>query len=97
MGINYANLTGDRESVGIGGLSHNFVERAIVVFSEAKRFLHVYMIDLAITPSDPDMRDMPSLLGRDILDQWRMTYNATTKYLGFHVLSADITIPLTDQ
>ncbi len=97
MGIDYAKLTGDQESVGIGGLSHNFVERAIVVFSEAKRFLHVYMINLAITPSDPDMRNMPSLLGRDILDQWRMTYNATTKYLGFRVLSADITIPLTDQ
>ncbi len=97
MGIDYTKLRGDQESVGIGGLSHNFVEGAIVIFSEANRFLHVYMIDLAITPSDPDMRDMPSPLGRDILDQWRMTYDATKPYLAFRVLSADITIPLTDE
>ena len=95
MGIDYTRLTGEEESVGIGGVCHNFIEPAIVVFSEVNRFLHIYMIDLAITPSDPDMRDLPSLLGRDILDQWRMTYNPTTKYLGFRVLSADVTVPLT--
>jgi len=95
MNIDYAKLTGDEESVGIGGLSHNFVEPAILVFAEPNRFLHVYTLDLTISPPDPDLRDMPSLLGRDVLDQWRITYNPTKQYLGCRVLSADITIPLT--
>ena len=94
MRIDYGQLTGDEESVGTGGTSHNFVESAIVVFSEPGRFLHVYFIDLLIAPYDPDIIDLPSLLGRNILDRWRMIYNPLRKRLVFTVISADATIPI---
>ena len=93
MGVDYSNLTlGQRMSVGIGGTARHFVEPAIVTFSEPRRYLHVYEIDLAIVQFNQDLTRMPSLLGRDILDRWRMTYNPEKKRLSFHVWSADHTI-----
>jgi hypothetical protein len=75
MGIDYARLSGSAESIGIGGISRNFVEPATIIFSEPRRDLFIYMIQLHICSPTPDIMDIPSLLGRDILDRWRMTYN----------------------
>ena len=95
LNIDYGQLSGDAERVGIGGLSHNFVEPAGVVFSEPKRFLHAYYINLRIAPYDVEIIDLPSLLGRNILDRWRMTYDPQKKRLVFKVISADVTLPLS--
>ena len=95
MGLDYNKLTGDLENVGIGGISHNFVEQAFIAFSEPKRYLYVYSIGLAIAPPNPEIMDLPSLLGREILNQWRMTYDATTKRLNFKVISADFIVPIS--
>ena len=40
----------------------------------------------------PDTLDLPSLLGRDILDRWRMVYDPEMGLLEFEVRSADLTI-----
>ena len=93
--IDYGQLSGDAESVGTSGVSHDFTEPAVVVFSEQKRFLYVYNITLRIAPIDPEIMDLPSILGRDILDQWRMTYNPQKNSLVFAVILADVTVPLT--
>ena len=95
IGIDYTKLTGDAESIGVGGVCHNFVEPALIVFSEPRRFLYVYSIDLVIAPPAPDIMDPPSLLGRDILNQWRMIYDPTKNRLTFHVVSADVVLPLS--
>jgi len=92
--IDYDQLSGDAESVGTSGVSHDFIEPAVVVFSEPKRFLYVYNITLRIAPYDIEILDLPSLLGRNILDRWRMTYNPPKKSLLFKVVSADVTVPL---
>lgn len=94
LGIDYAKLTGNAESVGTGGICHYFVEPAWIVFSEPKRFLYVHIIDLAISPPAPERMQLPSLLGRDILDRWRMIYHPTKKRLTFEVISADVTVPI---
>ena len=94
MGIDYKTLGQEVESIGVGGISLDHVERAIVIFSEPKKFLYVYNIDLLISSPTPDIFSLPSLLGRDILNQWRMTYNPRAGSLAFQVLSADYTIPL---
>ena len=93
--VDYGQLSGDAQSVGIGGVSHNFVEPAVVAFSEPGRFLHAYYINLRIAPPDNEIIDLPSLLGRDILDRWRMIYNPQKKRLVFKVISADVTVPLS--
>jgi hypothetical protein len=94
MGVDYTKLIGETESVGVGGICHNFVEPALLVFVEPKRLLYVYIMDLAISPPSPDIMDLPSLLGRDVLDRWRMTYHPARTRLTFQVVSADVTVPI---
>lgn len=94
MGIDFTALSGETESVGVGGISRDYVESAVLAFSEAKRGVYVYMIDLLISTPSPEIMDLPSLLGRDILHRWRMSYNFTRKSLLFEVLSADVVLPL---
>lgn len=89
MGLDYGRLTRRTESVGIGGTSLNFVEQATLVFLEPERFLHVYFIDIRIAAPSPEIMDLPSLLGRDVLDRWRMTYDPEKGLLTFRVRSAD--------
>jgi len=95
LNIDYGQLSGDAESIGTSGLSHDFTESAVVVFSEPKRFLYAYNITLRIAPVDPEIMTLPSILGRDILDQWRMIYNPQKSRLVFKVILADITVPLS--
>lgn len=94
MGLDYNQLAGNQEAVGIGGVSRHFVEPALVVFSEAGKYLYIYSINLTISSSNTSLMDVPSLLGRDILDQWKMTYNPTKKELTFVVNRADFTFPI---
>ena len=94
IGIDYSQLQGHQESVGIGGISVNYIEPALLAFREARRNLHVYSIDLEICAPSPEIMDVPSLLGRDILDRWRMNYNPSQNRLTFQVLSSDYTHPL---
>lgn len=94
MGVDYTKLTGKAQSMGLGGICYNFMEPALFVFSEPKRFLHVYIMLLAIAPASPKMMGIPSLLGRDILDRWRMVYHPAKKRLTFQVVSADVTVPI---
>ena len=87
---------GPRVAVGIGGTSRNFIESAAVVFSEPGQALHVYGIMLQIVRPEQDLMDLPSLLGRDILNNWRMHYSPPTNRLAFEVVTADRTVPLSD-
>lgn len=94
MGLDYTKLNGSQSTIGIGGISSNFVEEALLGFLEPGVAIHVYRVTLAIAPIRPDAMDLPSLLGREVLDHWEMTYNARTKSLLFQVLGAHLTIPL---
>ena len=94
MGIDYGKLSPTAAVVGVGGLCRSYNTPAHVLFSEQDRRLFVYRIKIQIAEQKPEIMDAPSLLGRDILDRWRMSYNPTKSLLHFHVLSADVTIPL---
>lgn len=95
MGLDYSLLAGDNEAVGVGGLTHNFTENALLAFLESRRTLYVYAIQLDVAPPTPDVPvDIPSLLGRDVLDRWAMSYNKARNRLAFRVLSADLVIPV---
>ena len=94
IGIDYSTLSDTSESVGIGGISQNFVEPALVVFSEPRRMLYIYTIVVAIAPPSPDIMNLPSLLGRDILKQWRMVVEPHRDICTFTVRTADVRVPL---
>ncbi len=95
MGLDYEALIGNTTpSVGIGGISHNYTEQAAAVFNDPGKVLYMYEIDLEIVEPNDSLIDIPSLLGRDILNNWRMRYSPPTKRLTFNVVHADRIIQL---
>ena len=95
MRIDHSNLHEDAEpSVGIGGYSYNYAESAYVMFNERKKAIHVYQIEVVIVEPDAPSMELPSILGRDILNRWRMRYAPTSNRLTFDVVTSDFTIPI---
>ncbi len=92
-GLDYSVLHNRTTSMGVGGPARGFMERAIVAFADRK---HLYVYELALTSAAPNrqMMDVPSLLGRDVLDQRHMTSGPAKKRLRFEVVSADLIMPL---
>lgn len=74
---------------GIGGVERCFEERAILVFTEQDGAGVIYTLALNISPATAGMRPLPSLLGRDIISRWRMTYDPPRGRVTFVVASAD--------
>ena len=79
----------------IGGIRGHITcatEEALLVFPDGDS-IRIYQADLCISFPDDVGETMTSLLGRDILDQWKMTYDPTNAFLGFEVREADWTFP----
>ena len=95
LGVPYNLLEGHRECGGIGGTVHSFIERAILVFADPARTLYGYDLEMDIMPYDAEREEFPSLLGRDVLDRWRIVYDPQGAGLRAKPRSADITIDLT--
>lgn len=94
IALPFDQLTGDNERRGIGGLVHCFEERVLLVFDEPKVALYVYELTMDIMQADPQMEDVSSIIGRDIIDRWRITYDPQRRKLGIVVRSADVIFPL---
>jgi hypothetical protein len=76
----------------VGGRAETYVEQAMLVFDEPLVGFHMYLRDLAVSMPDPDLDGLPSLLGRDILDNRAMSYNPSERELTFRVITAEATI-----
>jgi len=75
---------------GIGGQSTYYEEPATLLFTddtEQQSYGYIVVVDIA-KPEDVS-NEFPSLLGRDIIDRWRMVYDRTDGVLEFTVRSAD--------
>ena len=95
MGIDFDLLPGRIErSTGLGGVARVKTLPATVSFTDPGRAVYVYEVALPIVEPSEAIRDMPSLLGRDVLRRWRMTYSPPTNRLSFSVYSADYIFPL---
>ena len=95
LGVSYDLLSNPFESFGIGGSAPTYIERARLAFADDNgRTLYGYDIALLIHhPTDDAMR-VPSLLGRNIIDRWRVTYDKTVSELAAKVVSADTEFPV---
>ena len=95
LGLNYGDLVRNpNPTIGIGGRSHNFLEEAVIAFTATGTAAFYYRIQLEIVEYDDDLMMLPSLLGRDVLRNWRMRYSPPTSRLTFHVISSHQTIAL---
>lgn len=93
MNLDYSNLSNPTDTVGIGGVSADYTEDALIAFSDGAK-IYAYSLPIIISSPSPEIMDIPSLLGRDILDQWRMTYDKLNSELTFEVMSADLEVPV---
>ena len=88
MGIDYAVFDNEVSTLGIGGASENFVEPAYLAFV-GDEALYGYQIELHICKPSNDLMNVPSLLGRNIIDRWRVTYDKSASELLAEVISSD--------
>ena len=76
---------------GIGGVSRYFRETAIISFSDGPRTRY-YVVELYIAEPSQSNENLPSLLGRNIINNWYMQYDPANGRLEFTVRHADHTI-----
>ena len=95
MNLPYSSLRNVQPGRGVGGPVECYREPALVIFNEDGRYIRGYNVETEILSAQGPTVGLPSLLGRDILDQWRMTYAPLADQLDFEVLQADATIPIT--
>ena len=75
---------------GIGGQSTYYEEPATLLFADdTERQSYGYIVVVDIAKPEDVSDEFPSLLGRDIIDRWRMVYDRTDSVLEFTVKSAD--------
>ena len=89
-GIPFDELGNRVGYAGIGGSSAYFRESANLLFEESS-YLQIYRLDLQIAASAGSNRELPSLLGRDVLNRRRMDYDSADGRLECTVRSADHT------
>ena len=70
LGVNFGVLRNPVTSEGIGGTAKGFTEQVVLSFSD-KRFIYSYLLDIEIAAPTTRNHRFPSLLGRDVIDQWR--------------------------
>ena len=88
MEIDYRAFEKEEPSLGIGGVSENYIESAYVAFV-GDEALYGYEIELRLCKPSEELMTIPSLLGRDIIDRWRVTYDKSARELLAEVLSCD--------
>ncbi|MCI0441504.1 MAG: retroviral-like aspartic protease family protein [Chloroflexi bacterium] len=91
LNLPYDQLQQSIDIGGVGGNSRYFVERAYLFFVDGRK-LRVYRIGIAIPRPRQNIAMLPSLLGRDVIDNWWMRYDPLGSRLEFTVKRADITL-----
>ena len=72
---------------GIYGTACSYKTQAFIVFEDRKHLL-VYDIEVHVADDNPEILDLPSLLGRDILNYRRMSYSPRKDELTFFPIEA---------
>ncbi len=95
VGVDYTLLEDPLEVTTAGGTSEMFVEPAEVYFEdEDAHARYAYRVMLLIAPPSTETMHLPSLLGRDIINRWRIDYHPTSSELRCEVITADEVIEL---
>ena len=86
----YDTLRNRAASVGLGGAVDLFREPARLAFAGSGGFIYGYEINLRVYPAGgTGSLTLPSLLGRNVIDHWRITYDRSASELTARVVSYD--------
>ena len=89
MDTPYGQLIPGAPITGMGGIASSYDEPAVVLFQDGP-FIRVYSIILSIPEPGPHNDRLPSLLGQDVLQSWRMVHDKPGDRLTFTVKHADL-------
>jgi hypothetical protein len=90
LNIPYETLQNAVSIGGVGGNNSYFNESIVLFFVDENR-IRAHFIDIAIARPRRSNLTLPSLLGQDILRNWRMHHEPLTQGLEFVVKQADFT------
>lgn len=76
LGLPFGELQSEIVSVGIGGDHRYFLEDAVLLF-EDDTLLREYRCEVLVGKPSSNLNRLPSLLGRSLLNLWRMVYDPT--------------------
>lgn len=80
LGVPFEELQNEIVSVGIGGSHPYFPEDAILLFEDDAR-LRQYRCEVLVGQPSDILNRLPSLLGRSLLNHWRMVYDPSDDLL----------------
>ena len=89
-GIPFDEVGSSIAYLGNGESSEYFRDSANLLFEEGS-YLQMYRLNLLIAALTASNRDLPSLLGRDVLNRWRMDYDPAGGGLKWTLRSANHT------
>ena len=73
MSIGFGLLRNPKISRTVGGLAKGYMEEAVVAFLDKDtKNIYAYEIEIQIFEPTANNATLPSLLGRDVLNAWRM-------------------------
>jgi len=93
LGVDFRALRNPTTSQGIGGFAKGFEEDSVLAFSGG-RYVYGYDINIEVSSPTPDNRYLPSLLGRDVLNRWRVVIDFTKRRATFTPHTWDLRIKL---
>ena len=89
LDIDYSSLKFDSEFYGTNSRSLAAELEACVSFISEDGYGVRYNLTVSIPPYNKELEILPSLLGRDVLKRWGISWNFKTRQLIFDVLSQD--------
>jgi hypothetical protein len=95
IGVDYVKLDDEIDLATVGGATSTFLEPVEISFTDFDaRAAYSYRAVLAIAPPSAETAAVPSLLGRDVINRWRIDYHPTAGQLLCDVITADEVIQL---
>jgi hypothetical protein len=89
LNVDYTKLTTTAESLGVGGKSVDHIVAAALAVRGDDGITHAYQLQLRVLRNDPILQTVPSLLGRDVINRWRLHYHPMANELTADVISSD--------
>jgi hypothetical protein len=88
--VDYSRLAREDHAMGYSGSTMDFVCDGIITFAEIGVVEYEFDVELRLTkpdPTAPELLMLPSLLGRDVLNQWKLTFDPPNRMIVADVLS----------
>lgn len=82
LGVDFRLLSNLTASQGIGGIVRGYHETAAISFYD-RRYMYSYVLNMELAEPLAHNTRLPSLLGRDILGQWRVIVDAPENEVRF--------------